>query len=129
MTVDPNTLRTPLGRVRYLGSARSGMREDWFMRLTSVALVPLTIAFVWLLLSLLAQDYHGARNELGHPLPAIVVMLFVLVGIYHMQLGMRSVIADYLHGHAREWALMANLFFAAVLALTCTYAVLRIGFV
>jgi succinate dehydrogenase / fumarate reductase, membrane anchor subunit len=129
MADDRHSLRTPLGRVRYLGAARSGMREDWFMRLTSVALVPLTVAFVWLLMSLLAKDYNGVRAELGRPIPAIVVMLFVLVGIYHMQLGMRSIIADYVHGHAREWALMANLFFAALLALACTYAVLRIGFV
>jgi succinate dehydrogenase / fumarate reductase membrane anchor subunit len=125
----PGSLRTPLGRVRYLGAAHSGMREDWLMRLTSAALVPLTIAFVLLLLSLLAKDYNGARAELGHPLPAIIMMLFVLAGIYHMQLGMRSVIVDYIQGRAREWALMANLFFTAVLALVCIYAVLRIGFV
>jgi succinate dehydrogenase / fumarate reductase membrane anchor subunit len=129
MAGDLNSQRTPLGRVRYLGSARSGVRQDWLMRLTSMALVPLTIAFVWLLLSLLAKDYNGARAELGSPAPAIIMMLFVLAGIYHMQLGMRSVIADYIHGPAREWALMANLFFAAVLALACIYAVLRIGFV
>jgi succinate dehydrogenase / fumarate reductase membrane anchor subunit len=129
MADELGSLRTPLRRVRYLGSARSGMREDWLMRLTSVALVPLTIAFVWLLLSLLSKDYNGARAELGHPLPAIIMMLFVLVGIYHMQLGMRSIIVDYLNGHAREWALMLNLFFAAALALACVYAVLRIGFV
>jgi succinate dehydrogenase / fumarate reductase membrane anchor subunit len=129
MADDFDTLRTPLGRVRYLGSARSGMREDWFMRLSSAALVPLTIAFVWLLLSLLPKDYNGVRAELGHPIPALIMMLFVLAGIYHMQLGMRSVIVDYIPGHAREWALMANLFFAAVLALACVYAVLRIGFV
>jgi succinate dehydrogenase / fumarate reductase membrane anchor subunit len=129
MADDLDSLRTPLGRVRYLGPARSGMREDWFMRLTSVALLPLTIAFVWLLMSLLHKDYHDVRAELGKPLPAIIIMLFVLVGIYHMQIGMRSIIADYVHGHAREWALMANLFFAAALAMACVYAVLRIGFV
>jgi succinate dehydrogenase / fumarate reductase membrane anchor subunit len=129
MADDLDTLRTPLGRVRYLGPARSGVREDWFMRLTSAALVPLTIAFVLLLRSLLSKDYDGVRAELGHPFPAIVMMLFVLAGIYHMQLGMRSIIVDYVQGHAREWALMANLFFAAVLALACIYAVLRIGFV
>jgi succinate dehydrogenase / fumarate reductase membrane anchor subunit len=129
MADDPGSLRTPLGRVRYLGSARSGMRDDWFMRLTSVALVPLTIAFVWLLLSLLSKDYNGARAELGSPAPAIIVLLFVLVGVYHMQLGMRSIIVDYVDGHAREWALVANLFFCAVLGLVCIYAVLRIGFV
>jgi succinate dehydrogenase / fumarate reductase, membrane anchor subunit len=129
MADDPGSLRTPLGRVRYLGSARSGMRDDWFMRLTSVALVPLTIAFVWLLLSLLAKDYNGVRAELGSAAPAIVVLLFVLAGVYHMQLGMRSIILDYVHGQAREWTLFANLFFCAVLSLICVYAVLRIGFV
>ncbi|WP_158815268.1 succinate dehydrogenase, hydrophobic membrane anchor protein [Methylocapsa sp. S129] len=129
MADDLNSMRTPLGRVRFLGSARSGMREDWLMRVTSAALVPLTIAFVWLILSLLSKDYNGARAELGHPFPAILMMLFVLAGIYHMQIGMRSIIADYIHGRAREWALMANLVFAAALALACIYAVLRIGFV
>jgi succinate dehydrogenase / fumarate reductase, membrane anchor subunit len=129
MADELHSQRTPLGRVRHLGSARSGVREDWFMRLTSVALIPLTIAFVWLVLSLVAKDYNRVRAELGHPIPAIIVMLFVLVGVYHMQLGMRSVILDYLHGAAREWTLIANLCFAVALALTCIYAVLRIGFV
>jgi succinate dehydrogenase / fumarate reductase, membrane anchor subunit len=127
MVDDLHSLRTPLSRVRYLGSARSGMRDDWWMRLTSVALVPLTIAFVWLILSLLSKDYNAVRSELARPFPAIMVMLFLLAGIYHMQLGMRSIIADYVHGRMREWALMANLFFAAALALACVYAVLRIG--
>jgi succinate dehydrogenase / fumarate reductase, membrane anchor subunit len=127
--MDNETLRTPLGKVRYLGSARSGAGESWMMRLSSAALIPLTIAFVWLMLSLLSKDYNGVRAELGQPLPAIIVMLFAVVGVYHMQLGMRSIILDYVHGHAKEWALMANQFFAAVMALASVYAVLRIGFV
>jgi succinate dehydrogenase / fumarate reductase membrane anchor subunit len=123
------SLRTPLGRVRFLGSARLGAQENWFMRVSSAALVPLTIGFVWLVLSLLHKDYNGVRAELGEPIPAIALLLFVIVGAYHMQIGMRSVILDYLHGLPREWALMANAFFAAVLGLACLYAVLRIGFV
>ena len=129
MTGEKESLRSPLARVRYLGSARSGAYENWLMRLTSAALIPLTIGFVWLMLSLLSKDYHGARAELSRPLPAIVMMLFVLVGVYHMQIGMRSIIVDYVQGHAREWALMANAFFCGALALACVYAVLRIGFV
>ena len=123
------SLRTPLGRVRFLGSARLGAQENWFMRVSSAALVPLTIGFIWLVLSLLHKDYNGVRAELGEPIPAIVLLLFVIVGAYHMQIGMRSVILDYLHGLPREWALMANAFFAAALGLACVYAVLRIGFV
>jgi succinate dehydrogenase / fumarate reductase membrane anchor subunit len=129
MSRSDKSFRTPLGRVRFLGSARLGAEESWRMQLTSVALVPLTLAFVWLVLSLLHKDYNGARAELAEPFPAIVLLLFVLVGVYHMQVGMRSVILDYLHGHAREWALIANAFFAVALGLTCFYAVLRISFV
>jgi len=123
-----SSLRTPLARVRHLGAARSGTHEASLMRLTSAGLIVLTIAFVWLVLSLLSRDYNGVRSALGHPIPAIVMMLFVLVGIYHMQIGMRSIILDYVHGHAKDWALMANAGFAATLALTCVYAVMRIGF-
>jgi succinate dehydrogenase / fumarate reductase membrane anchor subunit len=122
------SLRTPLARVRYLGAARSGTSDAMLMRLTSAALIVLTIAFVWLILSLLSKDYNGVRAALGHPIPAIVMMLFMIVGIYHMQIGMRSIILDYVHGHAREWALMANAGFAVAIALTCVYAVMRIGF-
>lgn len=124
-----NVQRSALRQVRYLGSAHSGVRDDWAMRLTSAALAPLTIAFVWLLLTLLPKDYNGVRAELGRPAPAILVLLFALAGIYHMQLGMRSIILDYLGGRAREWALIANLFFCVALGMICVYAVLRIGFV
>jgi succinate dehydrogenase / fumarate reductase membrane anchor subunit len=124
-----NLQRSALRQVRYLGSAHSGVRADWAMRLTSAALAPLTIAFVWLLLTLLPKDYNGVRAELGRPGPAILVLLFALAGIYHMQLGMRSIILDYLGGRTREWALIANVFFCAALGIVCLYAVLRIGFV
>jgi len=123
------SMRTPLSRVRFLGSARFGAEENWAMRVSSAALVPLTLAFLWLILGLLHKDYNGVRAELGEPLPAIALLLFVVVGVYHMQVGMRSVILDYLHGLTREWALMLNAFFAAAIGLACVYAVLRIGFV
>jgi len=129
MSHQAKSFRTPLGKVRFLGSAHLGAEESWRMRLTSVALVPLTFAFVWLVLSLLRKDYNGARAELAEPIPTIILLLFVLVGVYHMQVGMRSVILDYVHGRAREWALVANAFFATALGLTCLYAVLRISFV
>jgi succinate dehydrogenase / fumarate reductase membrane anchor subunit len=129
MSQSAKSFRTPLGRVLSLGSAHLGTEESWRMRLTSAALVPLTVAFVWLVLSLLRKDYNGARAEIAEPIAAITLLLFVLVGVYHMQVGMRSVILDYVHGHAREWALIANAFFATALGLTCLYAVLRISFV
>jgi succinate dehydrogenase / fumarate reductase membrane anchor subunit len=123
------SFRTPLGRVRWLGAAHFGTDEAMRMRLTSLALVPLTIGFVWLVLSLLDKDYNGVRAELGEPLPALLVLMFTLAGVYHMAIGMRSVIVDYIHGAGREWALTANTLFCGAMGLACVYAILRIGFV
>ncbi len=126
---DKPSFRTPLGRVRWLGAAHAGAEEASRMHLTSIALVPLSIAFVWVVLSLLGKDYNGARAELGEPLPALLVLMFVLAGVYHMEIGMRSVIVDYIHGKGREWALTLNTLFCIALGLACIYAILRISFV
>ena len=128
MADHPSDLRTPLGRVRFLGSARTGTIDAWLVHLTSVALVPLTVGFVWLVLDLLRKDYNGVRAELARPIPVILLLAFVLAGIVHMELGMRSVIVDYIGGQSRAWALAANTLFAALLALACVYATLRIAF-
>ncbi len=128
MTDHPSDLRTPLGRVRFLGSSRTGTADAWLIHLTAVALVPLTVGFVWLILDLLRKDYNGVRAELARPVPAILLVAFVLAGIVHMELGMRSVIVDYVGGQPRAWALAANTLVAALLALACVYATLRIAF-
>jgi len=65
----PTDLRTSLGRVRFLGSARTGTTDAWIVHLTSLALVPLTLGFVWLMLDLLRKDYNGVRAELSRPIP------------------------------------------------------------
>jgi succinate dehydrogenase / fumarate reductase, membrane anchor subunit len=124
----PNDLRTALSRVRFLGSARMGTTEAWLVHLTSVALVPLTVGFVWLMLDLLRKDYNGVRAELTRPIPAILLLAFVFAGIIHMELGMRSIIVDYISGQSRAWALATNTCFAALLALACLYATLRVAF-
>jgi len=121
-------LRTPLGRVRFLGAARNGTGEAWLMHVTSLALVPLTLYLVWLVLDLLHMDYNGVRAELGRPVPAILLLAFIVSGLVHMEVGMRSIIVDYVQGHARAWALVANACFAALLALACVYATLRVSF-
>lgn len=123
-------MRTDVRKVRHLGSAKAGTQHLWRMRLTSVALVPLTIGFVWILLSLVGKDYNAARAMLSAPLPAITLLLFVATGVWHMQIGMATIIEDYVSSpHRREWALMANLFASAVLGLACIYAILKISFV
>jgi succinate dehydrogenase / fumarate reductase, membrane anchor subunit len=128
--MDTPSLRTAAAKVRYLGSARAGTHHMWHMRLTSAALIPLTIAFVWLVLSLLGKDYNQVRAALGMPLPALTLLLFIGAGVYHMQLGMQTIIEDYVHGEgARTVAIAGNLFFCAAIGLACVYAVLKLSFV
>lgn len=128
MADHPGDLRSPLGRVRFLGSARVGTTDAWVIHLTSLALAPLAVFFVWLMLDLSRKDYNGVRAELARPIPAIVLLAFILAGIVHMELGMRSVIIDYIGGQSRAWALAANSCFAALLAVACVYATLRVAF-
>lgn len=99
------------------------------MRVTAVALVPLAIGFVVVLVSLLGKDYAAARALLGQPLPALVMLLFILAGIYHMKLGMQAIIDDYIHApQAKEFALVANLLFSVGIGLVCIYATLKLSF-
>ncbi len=127
--MDTQSLRTDAAKIRHLGSARSGTHHMWHMRLTSAALVPLTIGFVWLVLSLLGKDYNQVRAALAAPLPTLLLLLFIGAGVYHMQLGMQTIIEDYVHGEgARPVALAGNLFFCIAAGLACIYAVLKLSF-
>jgi succinate dehydrogenase / fumarate reductase membrane anchor subunit len=129
MANEPASMRTARGRIRYLGSARSGAMHDWYTRLTAIALVPLTIAFIWLVLSLIGKDYNAVRSELGSTFPALLMLLFIFAGIFHMKLGVQTILEDYVRNEpAKTIAQVTNLFFAICVGLACIYAVLRIGF-
>src|SRR3977135_3450315 len=128
MAKSPAPGRPVMSKVRFLDAAKSGPADACNRRITSVALVPLSIAFIAIVLSLLGKDYATVRAELGHPLPAILMLLFILSGVFHMKLGMESIIDDYVHaGQLRKWALIANLFFSACVGLACTCAVLKLS--
>jgi succinate dehydrogenase / fumarate reductase membrane anchor subunit len=120
---------TPLSRVRGLGAARSGTEHFWRQRLTAVANVPLTIAFVLILVSLLGRNHAAAAQILGSPLVAIIMLLFIASITIHMRIGMQVVIEDYVHDEpARLILLMANTFFSLAVALASAYGVLKLSF-
>jgi succinate dehydrogenase / fumarate reductase membrane anchor subunit len=122
-------IRTPLGRVRGLGSARSGTRHFWQERLTAVAGIPLTIAFFAIVASVLGSNHAAVVQILGSPLVAILLLLFIFNSVYHMWLGMQVIIEDYVHDDMPKLAcLISNTFFCAVVALTSVYAILKLSF-
>jgi succinate dehydrogenase / fumarate reductase membrane anchor subunit len=122
-------LETPLKRVRGLGSARSGTEHFWRQRLTAVALVPLTLAFVVIVLKTVGGDYDQVATTLSHPLPALLLLLFIVAGIMHMRIGMQVIIEDYVHTEGSKIALLVlNNFFSIALGLACALAVLKLSF-
>jgi len=130
MSGKSNSIRTPAAKVRYLGSARSGTAHAWHMRLTSLALVPLTIGFVWVVLMAVGKDHGTVRAILGQPIAAVLLLLFVPTSVYHMMIGMQTIIEDYVHNeHVKAFTLFANMFFSAIVGVACVYAILRLSFV
>jgi succinate dehydrogenase / fumarate reductase membrane anchor subunit len=123
------TMRTPLARVRHLGAARAGTDHFWRQRLTSVAGVPLTLAFIVILIALLGRNHAAAVQILGSPVVAIVMMLFVINSVYHMWLGMQVIVEDYVHHELGKFViLMCNTFISFALGLACLYAILKLSF-
>ena len=122
-------LRTPLARVFGLGSAKTGTAQFWHQRLTAVANVPLTIAFVLIVVALLGRNHAAAQQILGSPLVAIVMLLFIGSITYHMRIGMQVIIEDYVHEETAKLALiMLNTFFAIAVALASAYAIFKLSF-
>lgn len=121
--------RTPLARVRGLGSAKSGTEHFWRLRLTAVANVPLTIAFVLIVVALLGRNHAAAQQILGSPLVAIIILLFIGVSVDHMRIGMQVIIEDYVHEETAKLALiMLNTFFAIAVGLASAYAIFKLSF-
>src|SRR5215831_13890043 len=120
------SMRTPLGRARGLGSARSGTGHFWLQRVTSVAGIPLTVGFIVVVTMVIGNNHAGAARILGSPGVALVMILFILTIVYHMWLGMQVVIEDYVHGLWRPISLMGNTFFCFVIGLASIYAILKL---
>jgi succinate dehydrogenase / fumarate reductase membrane anchor subunit len=122
------SIRTPIGRVRGHGSARSGTDHFWHQRVTAIANLFLITAFVVILVSLLGRSHATVIQTLASPFVAIVMLLMVGSVTYHMKIGMQVVIEDYVHDETWKFAaIIANIFFAIAVAAACVYSLLKIS--
>lgn len=121
-------LRTPLGRVRGLGSAKTGLHHWWAQRITAVALVPLSIWFVGVVIAMVNGEYESARAWVSGPVVAAIWVAFLAAMFHHAQLGMQVVIEDYVHDEAvKLGAIIAMKLVFVIVALISIIAVLRIA--
>ena len=123
------SLRTELARAKGLGPAGHGVEHWWLHRMLAVSNIPLIVAFVIIVASLVGRSRAEALAVVSHPLIAIVLVLCVVSVTNHMRLGLQIVIDDYVHD--KGWKIVAHIannFFAAVIATVCLFSILKISF-
>ncbi|HEX2113894.1 MAG TPA: succinate dehydrogenase, hydrophobic membrane anchor protein [Alphaproteobacteria bacterium] len=119
-----NSIRSPLARVRGLGSAQHGVSDWWVQRVTAVALVPLTVWFVASVVSLAGADFRTVALWMGSPVTAVLLILMLVATFRHAQLGVRVVIEDYVHHEGAKIGLLLAV--NAVLALLAVGSILSV---
>lgn len=123
-----SSMRTPLERVRGLGSAHTGTGDFWRQRLTAVAMTLLIVPVIVVVIMLTGRNHAGAAQILGSIPIAIILLLFIIASTWHMKIGMQVVIEDYIHNEKLKIAsVMANNFFCVAVALASIYAILKLS--
>lgn len=122
------SLRSPLGRVLGLGSAKDGTGHWWSQRVSGAALAPLGLWFAWSLATMSGFSHSDAVAFIGQPLNAVLLLLLSVTMAYHSYLGVQVVIEDYVHSHGLKLvSLVLSRFAHVFLAVAAIYAILRLG--
>ena len=122
------SLRSPLGKVLGLGSAKAGAHHWWSQRMTAIGLVILGAWFVISLACLGTFDYSAVRGWIGGPVNATLLSLLVATLCYHSQLGVQVVIEDYVHGALKTASILISNFVHIVAGVLGVVSVLRVAF-
>jgi succinate dehydrogenase / fumarate reductase membrane anchor subunit len=121
-------LAGPLARARGLGSAKQGFGHWWGQRISAIALLPLTLWFVWSVVALTGAEQARVQAWLSRPATAILMSLFVVATFYHLSLGVQVVIEDYLHREGVKLTALLLVKGLIILAATASlFTILRIA--
>lgn len=122
------SIRTPLGQVRGLGSAKHGAGHFITQRVSAIALVFLVPWFLITLIGAVRGGYDGALTYIADPFNAVLIILTVGAALYHMRLGMQVVVEDYIAKNSTKTVLLIlNTFICVTLFTAAAYAVLKIA--
>ena len=121
------SLRSPLAKAVGLGSAKHGFSHWWWQRVTALALIPLSVWFIYSVLVLIGAPFAVASQWLAQPINATLMVLFLLTALYHAQTGLQVVIEDYIHTKWLNLSLLLLVKFAAVaMAVMAVISVLKV---
>ncbi|MCY4184875.1 MAG: succinate dehydrogenase, hydrophobic membrane anchor protein [Rhodobacteraceae bacterium] len=121
--------QTNFSKVDGLGSSKEGTHHWWMQRLSAVALVPLSLLFVYTFLPTLGSGYQGFVETYSNLGNAIAAILFLIVAFFHLRLGLQVVIEDYVH--SKTWKivfLISNTLFCWGLMAVGVISIARIAF-
>ncbi len=122
------SLRSPLGRVLGLGTAKDGTSHWWAQRVSGAGLAILGLWFAWAIATLPGYDHTTAVNFIGEPVNVVLLLLLTVTMGYHSYLGVQVVIEDYVHHHGLKIAsLVVSRFAHLFLAVAAVFAILKIG--
>lgn len=129
MSNKSSSLRSEASTVRSLGANHGhSTRHALALRMTAAALIPLTILFAFLVVSLIGRDYDSVMRLFSHRVaPGTIALLFVLVGVYHMKAGMETIIEDYAHGRVKIGLLVANTLFSGLIAAATALSIVKLA--
>ena len=123
------SFQSDLGRVKGLGSSKSGTSHWWAQRVSALALIPLTLWFIYSVIKFIGMDLFAFSAWLNEPGSVLLLSLFLIALFYHMQLGLQVVIEDYVHSEKNKiFLLLSNKFAAALFAISSLVAIIQIAY-
>ncbi len=123
-----DVMRSQLGRARGVGAAHSGVHHWYVERITSYALIPLTLWFIFAVLRLVGAPQQAVVAWAAHPVNTVLLLALVAMTFHHMQLGLQVVYEDYIPNVARKnMAILGTKAIALLLGLLGSVAVLKMA--
>lgn len=121
------SLRTPLSAAKGLGSAKEGAHHWWVQRLTSIALVPLTLWLAYSIVTFGEMNYQSVVVWMQAPLVASALAILVVVLFYHVQLGIQVILEDYVHGGLKIASLILLNFACISLVFIGLFSIIKVS--
>lgn len=129
MVANNQDFRSPIKRAKGLGSAHAGVHHWMMQRVTAIALIPLTVWFIYSVLELRSASYADFTAWISSPINAVVMILFIIASFYHAVLGAQVIVEDYIQCKCLKMIkLIGQKLFFIALAIATIFSILKIAF-